>query len=350
MKKLLFCILALSLAVSLAACGENRNGNVNHNNENSNLSGNQETEVITLMLATKMPEDSFEGKTYQHFADLVNEYTNGSVLVQVYPSEQLGDSTTTVTNMTLGTIDMYAEGISYYSGYTDKTAWTSVPFLIPSWEEFSALMQGEFGAAQEADLNAAGLTLISRSRTWMRGPYYVMCSTKPIETPDDLKGLRLRTHDSAAFMAAMDGVGMNPLVIAYTDTYSALQQGTVEAVICPISNVESMAFYEQAPYICKFDIYPQEITVVMNLDKFNSLTAEQQDALVRAADDTAAYSNEAIEAVIQEIISSVSGKGAVFMDDFDISPLHDALEENGYYREQVANGTIPQAVADAWLP
>lgn len=245
MKKTLACLLAAALlTASLAGCGNNASSAGSSSADGS--SGGSSTpagDTIVLSCATKVTEDSFEGLTFQNFADLVKEYTNGTVEIQIYPSEQLGDSTTVVNNMQLGTIDMYIEGSTFYSGYGVDVDFTTSPFLMTEWDSYQELVTGEFGDLQMEQMEAAGFKMLCTDRSWQRGPYYVTCSVKPISTIDDLKSMRLRSADSAAFMNAMSSLGITTTVVNYSECYMALQQGTVDAVNCPVSNVESMSFW-----------------------------------------------------------------------------------------------------------
>ena len=343
MKKTLAMFLAAAMACSLllTGCGNSDSGSASASG--SAPSSGSSGDTIVLSCATKVAEDSFEGKTYQYFADLVKEYTNGSVEVQIYPSEQLGDSTTTVNNMQLGTIDMYIEGSTFYSGYGVDVLFTTSPFLMTEWEDYLELVTGEFGDLQMQQIEKAGFKMLCSDRSWQRGPYYVTCSTKPINSLDDLKAIKLRSADSAAFMNAMSFLGVSTTVVNYSECYMALQQGTVEAVNCPVSNVESMAFYEVGPYVTYMNCYPQELWPVMNLDKFNSLTGEQQEALVKAANDAAAYSTEELYTFTDEMIARVESDGAEFNMDFDCGVIQDALHD--YYVGEAAKGNIPELVA-----
>ena len=300
-------------------------------------------DVVKLSLATKVAADSFEGKSFQDFADLVKEYTNGTVEVTVYPSEQLGDSTTVVSNMQLGTVDMYCEGGIFYLGYGVDTGICSYPFLFDSWDKYEEIVKGDFGKLQEQQLESAGFKLINTNRDWRRGPYYVTCSTKPITSVADLKAMRLRSADSPVFMEAMKSLGVTTTVVNYSECYMALQQGQVDAVNCPISNVESMAFYEVGPYVTRMDCYPAELSMVMNLNKFNSLTADQQDALIRAANDAATHSNETIDKEVDDMIARLEAKGGVTFDlDFDDSIFADALKD--YYKGLAAKGEFNEII------
>lgn len=306
--------------------------------------GGANGKTVVLSCATKVTEDSFEGKTYQRFADLVKEYTNGSVEVQIYPSEQLGDSTTTVNNMQLGTIDMYIEGSTFYSGYGVDVSFTTSPFLMTEWEDYRELVLGEFGQQQMQQMERAGFKMLCTDRSWQRGPYYVTCSTKPISSLDDMKALKFRSADSAVFMAAMGSLGVSTTVVNYSECYMALNQGTVEAVNCPVSNVESMAFWEVGPYVTYMNCYPQELWPVINLNKFNSLTKEQQDALIKAANTAAAESNEGLYSFTEEMIARLKEEGAQFNMDFDCGVLQEALHD--YYVQEAKDGNVPKLVAE----
>lgn len=350
MKKTIATLLAAAMTCSflLTGCGGTNpapanSGTPASSNPASSGPATPSGDTIVLSLATKMTEDSFEGKTFQRFADLTKEYSNGTLELQIYPSEQLGDSTTTVNNMQLGTIDMYIEGCTFYSGYGVDVSFTSSPFLMTEWEDYQELVLGEFGEQQMQQMEKAGFKMLCTDRSWQRGPYYVTCSTKPINSLDDMRTTKFRSADSAAFMAAMASLGVTTTVVNYTECYMALQQGMVEAVNCPISNVESMAFWEVGPYVTYMNCYPQELWPVINLNKFNSLTQEQQDALIKAANQAAAESNEELQAFTEEMIARLEEQGAIFNMEFDCGVLQDALHD--YYAQEAANGNLPELVA-----
>ena len=342
-KKLFSVLLALAMVLALlAGCTSNESTEPAEGGEATEPAASGE--VVELSCATKVTADSFEGKTFQNFADKVEEYTNGTVKVTIYPSEQLGDSTTVVNNMQLGTVDMYIEGATFYGGYGVDVAFTSTPFLFTDWDKYNELVTGEFGQKQAEQMEAAGFKLLSTERNWKRGPYYVTCSTKPINSLEDMQKIKFRSADSPDFMNAFQELGVATTVVNYSECYQALQNGTVGAVNCPISNVESMKFYEQAPYVTYMNCYPIEMWPVMNLAKFNSLTAEQQEALIRAANEAAAESNRDLDAFVDESIAKLEGEGVTFNMDFDNDILSEKLQP--LYQKMASEGKFPQEVCD----
>src|SRR5699024_11166142 len=117
-KSFLYFILIISIVI-VSACGSSEPKEVGSTGE-----------PIELKLGTKMPDDSEEGKAFQHFADLVKEKSDGELVVKVFPAEQLGTGTTQIDNMLLGTQDMYAEGITYFSDYDPRVQVSGIPYLF----------------------------------------------------------------------------------------------------------------------------------------------------------------------------------------------------------------------------
>lgn len=304
-----------------------------------------QTEPIELKLGTKMSEESIEGIGHKYFADLVKERSNGEIIVTVYPSEQLGDGATQVSNVLNGAQDMYVEGLAFFANYAPTVTLENLPYLFTSKEQFNEVVKGEFGKGVEKDLESNGFKLISTERNFTRGPYKVICSTKPIESLEDIQGLRLRLSGNSASMNAYAALGANPIQIAWTETYLALKQGTVEAVVSPISLVYNMKFTEVAPYVAVVNKTPQYVGYVMNKEKFDSLTKEQQQLLIDCANETGEYATQlTMEAVDKQIELIETEHNGVFTD-VDAAPFTQKLRE--HYLQIDAEGNYGEGVIKA---
>lgn len=341
MKKFLTLALALAMVLSLAACGSSKTEPAATDPSATTSTEKTETPAknVTLKMGHKMAEDSLDGQAFQKFADLANEYSNGTVTVEVYPSSQLGDGSAQVNNVLLGSQDIYAESYSEWAGVTPLAdVGGSVPFLFTTEEDYFELVRGDFGAEQLAALEAGGVVSLATDRNFLR-PYRVLCTTdKKIESLSDLKGIRLRTWENASYMTCWDNLGTQPIVIGWTDTYLALQQGTADAVTSPSTQVEMMGFYEVAPYVGKFNEFPQEIALCMNKAKFDSLSAEQQQALMDAANDAGEYYQSILEGELEASFARMEAAGATIYD-IDTSTWRDALSET--YKSIEAAGNLP---------
>lgn len=337
MKKFLSLALALITALSLTACGDNPSDNTPTDDE--------AVQTVTLKMGHKMSEDSLDGKAFQKFADLVYEKSDGSVKIDLYPSSQLGDGSAQVNNVLLGSQDIYAESYSEWVGVTPLAdVGGSVPFLFTSEEDYFNLVRGDFGKEQLAALEAGGVVELNTARNWMR-PYRVLCTTnKKIESLDDLNGLRLRTWENASYMTCWDNLGTKPIVIGWTDTYLALSQGTADAVTSPASSVEQMGFYEVAPYVGKFNEFPQEIAISMNKAKFDSLSESQQHALIDAANEAGKYAASILSDELDASFERMAAAGATVYD-IDTTTWREALAD--IYKQIEASGGLPTGLCES---
>lgn len=324
MKKVFFAFLFIVLVTGLLFSG-----------------GGKETsqKVIELKMGTKMPPESIEGKAFQHFADLVKERSKGQIIIHVYPSEQLGDTMTQIDNVALGSQDIYAESVSYFSRYDERFQVEDIPFLFQGDDALEKFYQTKLGQDIIANLEKNGFKLLNPQRNFVRGPYRVLCSKKPIRSINDVKGLRLRTFDSDVYMKAWDKLGANPLVISWTETYLALKQGTIDAVTSPVSLVMAMKFTEVAPYVTLIKEFPQTCDFVMNKKRFDSLTQEHQNILLQAAYDAGEYANEMTFSLINSELDQMRKEHNAEFIEIDTIPFRTALK--GYYEELKKAGIIP---------
>lgn len=340
MKKIISAILAAGMAACvLTGCGgSSAPASSAAPAASEPASSASTTDVVVLKCGTKMSTESVEGQAFQHFADLVAEKTNGTVQVDIYPSEQLGDTTTQMDNLQLGTQDLYIEGIALWARYDSVFDYGNIPFLFTSYEDYQAKTLGDVDAKEQEVLLANGMRMLTTDRDWIRGPYRVLVTTEPFSV-ESVKDLRIRSFDSAIYGTAWSKLGANPLTLAWSDVYMGLQQGTIAAAASPVSLVYDMKFTEAAKYVNIINEFPQEIGVVMSEKSYQALTPDQQAAMIEAANEAAKWSNELLYKATDELIEKMETEhGATFVE-IDTTPLHDQLIP--WFQELEAQGTIP---------
>jgi len=328
-KKINFIGVLLLLMLIVSACGEKAEGT---------------DDVIELKLGTKMPQDTAEGKGFDIFADLVKEKSGGKLIVKVYPAEQLGKGTTQVDNMLLGTQDMYAEGATYFSDFDPRIEVSSVPFLFRDFDHYQKFNTGEIGQEINEKLISEGVRILNTDRNFIRGPYRVLLTKEPVKTVEDLKGLKLRSFESAFYSAAYSSVGAKPVVVAWTETYLGLKQNLVDGVTSPISLVWPMKFTEVAQNMTVIDEYPQDVVITMNEDRFSKLSEQNQKILIEAA-------NEAGEEATKITLSEVEKHLELMKEEHDIEVFEinradwtEAFSDYHYQLEE--EGKIPEGFVD----
>lgn len=324
-----FMITLLSFMMIISGCGTDSASTKDKKASNK---------PIKLKLGTKMPDESVEGKGFNIFADLVKEKSNGEVIIDIYPAELLGKGKTQIDNMLLGTQDMYAEGETYFDDFDSRVQVSSIPFLFRDFEHFQTFNTGEMGQDIQKQLNAKGIRFLNTERNFVRGPYRVLLSKKPVKSVNDLKGLKIRSFESEFYSQAYESVGANPTVVAWTETYLALKQNLVEAVVSPISLVWSMKFTEVAPYMTIIDEYPQDIVIAISEEKFSKLSKEHQDILIDAANEAGEEAAKLLEDEVEKHLALMKEEHGIEIYEIDkeewaeaFSGFHQKVEESGAF-------------------
>ena len=295
--------------------------------------------AVEWRMAHKMPPDSSEGKVFQRFADLVEEYSGGEMKLKMYPNEQLGKTNAVMEQLKLGTVHMYAEGSTYMKKWMKDITWMSAAFLFDDrehWVRFmnTDMVKGWFETAAED----AGVIQLGDPTAILRGPYRVMVTTRDVRSFDDIKGLKLRMHPNQTAIETWTTIGADVKTLAWTDVYQAIDKGIVEAVNSPIALVEDMRFYEVGPHVIRHDEYYQSIGFMVNQAAYEKLPDALKDAINRAYATAGEYSHEVMGASADASIARMKEKGVTFVD-VDRAPFVQVMSE--YYRQKEAAGELP---------
>jgi len=291
-------------------------------------------------MAHKMPPDSPEGKVFQRFADLTEQYSGGGLKIKVYPNEQLGKTEATMEQLKLGTVHLYAEGSTYMKKWVPEITWISAAFLFEDrehWVRFmnSNMVKGWFAKAS----SEAGIGVLGDPTAIIRGPYRVMVTNTDVRDFNDLQGVKLRMHPNKMAIATWTHLGTDVKTLAWTDVYQAIDKNIVGAVNSPIALVESMRFYEVAPHIVRHDEYYQSIGFMVNQKAYDALPDDLKDALTRAYEDAGEYSHEIMGRAADESIARMKKQGVTFVE-LDRDPLVQSMAQ--FYEDLERQGELPE--------
>ena len=307
------------------------------------LAGSAHAELWRM--ATKMPADSIEGRGFQAFADLVEEYSDGELEVRVFPSEQLGKVDASLEQLSAGTIHIYAEGPDFMNKWAPEIEWVFAPFLFEDREHWGRFMASDLVKGWLDRIEAeAGVTVIGDITAFPRGPYRVLSTTRDVSSVDDLDGMKLRMFENQVAIDAWEALGAEVRVLAWTDVYESIKTGLVESVTEPISLTESMKFYEVAPNIVRTDEFNQSIAFMVNAEAYNGLSDSNRAAVDRAFAEVSAAQAAEFDAVVKESIERMLSKGATYSEP-DTSEW--VARVQAVYQARAENGELPDGLLDA---
>ena len=349
-KRFMASALVLSLLLAcMTACGgggDKSTSGASSSNPGGG-SGSPAVEPVVLKFATEMASGTPEVKAAEMFADNVFEQTNGAVKIEIYADGQLGEPATAIESTQLGNIDILILPASDFESFDNIFGIEAIPFLYADNDAVAKVLN-DSGAAetQKQILADIGLVQLNEARNYFRGPYRVMASKKPVRTVDDIKGLRFRAFDNKNYIKDYELLGANPLVIAYSEVYMALQNGTVDAATCTISALKGENYTEICKYVTLINEYVSSVFVLCGESAYNKLSEENRQILKTCADQLGKDVDALTEEALESNIDAMKADGVEFIE-IDTTPARETLKD--FYYELEADGTLPAGTCDTVL-
>lgn len=244
---------------------------------------------LTLRLGHPMAPGNNVTLGYEKFAALVKEKSGGKIKIQIFPNCQLGSDRVTTEAAQAGTLDMSSSSTPNLASFSKDYMAIDLPYVTSSKYQqnlYKALDEGELGKALDKVAEKCGLKTIMFSEYGYRN---FVSSTKPLDSVKSLMNLKVRTTDSPVEVAVATELGMNPAPVAWGETYTALQQGTVDAEGNTFSLLNDAKHTEVLKYAMNSEHNYSMHILLMNLDKWNSLSAEQQKIIMDAAHEATVW-------------------------------------------------------------
>jgi tripartite ATP-independent transporter DctP family solute receptor len=265
---------------------------------------------VTLKLGHLANEENIWHKASLKFAEEVAALTDGRVEVQVFPNESLGKEMDLINGMQLGTADMTITGESLQN-WAPMAALLAVPYAYGSLEEMDEVAGGEIGEQIEAQIiEKAQVRPIAY---FARGPRN-LTSNRPITSPDDLNGLKLRVPNVPLFVDTWSALGAQPTPMAFSEVFTSLQNGTIEAQENPLALIKSASFAEVQDYVNLTEHVRSWIYLAISEQSFNKLSPEDQAAVLEAAQRAQAYERELFLADEQQLVADLEAAGMEFVE------------------------------------
>jgi tripartite ATP-independent transporter DctP family solute receptor len=244
------------------------------------------------------------------FKELVEQRSEGRIKVTVYPNSQLGKEMDLINSIQLGTADMTITGESLQN-WAPKAALLAVPYAFDSAEQMRAAASGPVGEEIRSQITEkTGLVPLA---FFERGPRH-LTTNRPIKTPDDLNGLKIRVPNVPLFVKVWEELGAKPTPMAFSEVFTSLQQNTIEAQENPLSLIDSASFFEVQKNVNLTAHVRSWIYVVIGEEKLNSLPEDLQSIVRQAAADMQAYEHDLFLAEETKLRTKLEEKGMTFVD------------------------------------
>lgn len=285
----------------------------------------------------------------QEAADRVFAESKGRLEVKIFPNGQMGGDIDMLSQVRRGGLDMYTPASAGVSTLVPVAAINLVGFAFADYSQVWGAMDGKLGAHVRENFEKVGLHGLER--VWDNGFRQITTSVKPINTVQDMAGLKIRVPVSPLPISMFKALGASPGSLQFAELYTALQTKVYDAQENPLSLIQIAKMYEVQNYCSITNHMWDGWWVVLNGRAWEGLPADLQQILATAFNDSAVKERADIRTLNDSTRSDLEAKGMVFNTPPPDS-FRSALKKNGFYNEwrkkfgEEAWGLLEQAVGD----
>ena len=323
MKKIALVLLLLLTAASLFAGGQTESASQT----------SESSEPIVLKLGHFAAEDHAGNTATTMFAEAVEKRTNGLVTVEVYPNNQLGNPPEVLEQNILGAIDMSLPTQGQLAKYSKKFGCVMLPFAFDGYDTAYKVLDGPFLEWAAPDLEEQGLVFLSN---WEWGFRNLTNSVHPILTPDDAKGLKIRTPPELSNQSAMEAIGAVVQTIAWAELPMALKQGVVDGQENPVSVIYSNKIYETQKFMTMTGHTYNSMVHVISKKTWDKLTPDQQKIIREESIKAGNWMRKTLQDAESDQIKALEDLG-MQIDVVDLAPFQ-ALMGPAYDKMEASVG------------
>lgn len=241
---------------------------------------------IVIKFSHVVALDTPKGQAAERFKQLAEKATNGRVKVEVYPNSQLYKDKEELEALQLGAVQMLAPSLAKFGPLGVKEFEVfDLPYIFPNKTALYNVTEGPIGKGLLKKLESKGITGLAY---WDNG-FKIMSANKPLTTPADFRGQKMRIQSSKVLDAQMRALGANPQVLAFSEVYQALQTGVVDGTENPPSNMYTQKMHEVQKYGTLSNHGYLGYAVIVNKKFWDGLPADIRTALEGAMREATTY-------------------------------------------------------------
>ncbi|NNG04302.1 MAG: TRAP transporter substrate-binding protein [Inquilinus sp.] len=241
----------------------------------------------------------------EEFARVANERLGDRAQVTVFGSSQLGSDREMLQKLRLGTID-FSLPSSVMSTVSDEFGLFEMPYLVQNREHMRRIERDIFWSDIAPSVAPQGYRILA---VWENGFRHITNNVRPIETPDDLQGIKLRTPSGTWRVRMFQSYGANPTPLSFSEVFVALQTGVMDGQENPLPQIASARFNEVQEYLSISGHVYTPAYVLVGEGRFASLPADVQEILTQAARDTQAFVYDTAARLEQELLQQLIDGG-----------------------------------------
>lgn len=269
----------------------------------------------TLILAHGANPGNPRYEASEMFAELVSQCTNGNLTVQIAPSATMGDDAEQLISASAGIIHMSANSQGTTAQIIPEVGTLGLPFLFKTEADVWRVLDGKVGELLDQKAQQSGLKIVT---FWDNGFRNVSHTKKFIKSPEDLRGMKIRTPPDEVALDIFETLGANPAPLAWSELPTALRSGAFDGQENPLTNIYSAKLHEITPYISMTGHQYQSTPIVAGLAWWESLDTKTQECITTSAKKAGWYQRGRNLFEAKRLQGILASEGAKFTEvDYD---------------------------------
>ncbi|MBA3506370.1 MAG: DctP family TRAP transporter solute-binding subunit [Betaproteobacteria bacterium] len=276
----------------------------------------------TMKMNISISQNSHYGVAIDAFAKEVEKNTNGRYKIQNFYSGALGAERESIEAVQLDTLDLTMTSTGPVPNFVPEVAILDIPFLFKDYAHARATLDGPIGQEMLGKFPAKNIQALA----WGENGFRHMTNNKrSVNVPDDLKGLKMRTMENPVHMQAYKAFGIIPTPMAFTEVFTALQQGTVDGQENPLSVISAAKLDQVQKYITLTGHVYSPALILMNKAKWDKLSAADKQAFTAAAKEAVKVNRARIDEDERRVVAELKQHGMTVVEVVDKSKFQTTL-------------------------
>lgn len=268
----------------------------------------------------------------KNFSEIVDKKTNGRIKIEVKGGGQLGQEGEMFTGMQIGTTDMAVMTNAYVSGYIPAAGLFDLPFIFKNNEEAARILDGKLGIEVLNEYEKFGIKALAYGEGGFR---HLVTLKNQVRKPEDFKGLKIRCMETESYIATYAALGTNAVPMAWSETITGLQQGTIDGLDIPISVIYANGFSDIAKDLNLTGHFYSPLIICMSKKIFDSFDENDKKILIESAKEAGQICRDFNKNSESKMLEEMKAQGMEIVDDVDIPAFQNILKD--FYSKRSKN-------------
>ncbi|MBM4761376.1 TRAP transporter substrate-binding protein [Bacillus sp. B15-48] len=306
-------------------------------------SNSNDSDAFTFELGHGGSIDSHLNEGAKKFIELVDEKSDGRIVINNHPNSQLGAEREMTESVQSQLLDIAIVSTGPVGNFADKVNALDFPFLFDDHKHAEDVLDGPVGEEINAQLESVNL----KNLYWVdNGSYHLVSNNKPIRTVEDMKGLKFRTQENQVQIDTTNALGASATPIAFSELFLSAQQGVIDGQGNSLAVLIPNSYYDVHKYLTITNHMYSAGMILMNNQSFTSLPEDVQQILLEAAKEAGTHQRQFVQELNAEYLETAKANGMEIIEDADLEPFKAAVQP--VYEKHASNfGELHDKIREA---